>query len=99
MSATATELRLEFRPLTADDLPLLHAWVQRPHVAQWWDAPSTLDAIRHEYLPDPEVTVVHTDPAPHNGRAIRCYEKAGFRQVGVMETPDGPALLMRCPRP
>ena len=24
------------------------------------------------------------DPAAHNARAIRCYEKAGFRRVGVM---------------
>ncbi len=24
------------------------------------------------------------DPAAHNARAIRCYEKVGFRQVGVM---------------
>jgi aminoglycoside 6'-N-acetyltransferase len=24
------------------------------------------------------------DPAAHNHRAIRCYEKAGFRRVGVM---------------
>jgi len=29
-----------------------------------------------------------------NGRAIRCYEKAGFRIVGRIVTPDGPALLM-----
>jgi aminoglycoside 6'-N-acetyltransferase len=24
------------------------------------------------------------DPAAHNARAIRCYEKAGFRRVGIM---------------
>jgi aminoglycoside 6'-N-acetyltransferase len=33
------------------------------------------------------------DPAAHNERAIRCYEKAGFRRVGVMREywldPDG----------
>ena len=34
------------------------------------------------------------DPAPSNGRAIRAYEKAGFRHVAVIVTPDGPALLM-----
>ena len=26
-----------FRPVTADDLPLLSAWLERPHVAEWWD--------------------------------------------------------------
>ena len=25
-----------------------------------------------------------SDPAAHNLRALRCYEKAGFKQVGVM---------------
>jgi aminoglycoside 6'-N-acetyltransferase-1b len=40
------------------------------------------------------VTKIQTDPAPTNLRAIRCYEKAGFRKVGIVDTPDGPALLM-----
>jgi aminoglycoside 6'-N-acetyltransferase-1b len=48
---------------------------------------------------DPEVTRVQTDPSPQNPRAIRCYEKAGFRRVGEVDTPDGPALLMICDRP
>ena len=37
---------------------------------------------------------VVTDPSPVNDRAIRAYEKAGFTKVGVVETPDGPSLLM-----
>jgi RimJ/RimL family protein N-acetyltransferase len=48
---------------------------------------------------DPAVTVVQTDPDPTNGRAVRCYEKAGFRAVGEIDTRDGRALLMRCERP
>jgi RimJ/RimL family protein N-acetyltransferase len=43
---------------------------------------------------DPAVTRVQVDPDPANARAIRCYEKAGFRAVGRITTPDGPALLM-----
>ena len=43
---------------------------------------------------DPNVTKVQTDPSPDNSRAIRCYEKAGFSPVGVVQTPDGPALFM-----
>ena len=34
------------------------------------------------------------DPSPDNPRAIRAYEKAGFEKVGMVDTPDGPALLM-----
>ena len=37
-----------------------------------------------------------TDPSPKNLRAIRCYEKVGFKKVGVIQTPDGDALLMEC---
>jgi RimJ/RimL family protein N-acetyltransferase len=43
---------------------------------------------------DPAVTRVQVDPFPSNGRAIRCYEKAGFQRVREIVTPDGPALLM-----
>jgi aminoglycoside 6'-N-acetyltransferase len=35
-----------------------------------------------------------TDPDPANSRAVRAYEKAGFEKAGMVDTPDGPALLM-----
>ena len=35
-----------------------------------------------------------TDPDPANGRAVRAYEKAGFVRERMVDTPDGPALLM-----
>ena len=35
-----------------------------------------------------------TDPDPANARAVRAYEKAGFRRDRMVDTPDGPALLM-----
>jgi len=35
-----------------------------------------------------------TDPASLNFRAIRAYEKAGFVRARLVETPDGPSLLM-----
>jgi aminoglycoside 6'-N-acetyltransferase len=37
---------------------------------------------------------VITDPDPANARAIRAYGKAGFREVRVVKTAEGPALLM-----
>jgi aminoglycoside 6'-N-acetyltransferase len=38
---------------------------------------------------------VGTDPHPDNARAIRAYEKAGFRAVtGPVETRWGRAILM-----
>ena len=37
---------------------------------------------------------VVTDPDPDNRRAVRAYEKAGFQSGRVVDTSDGPALLM-----
>ncbi len=37
---------------------------------------------------------VLTDPDPQNARAVRAYEKAGFRKDRSVDTSDGPALLM-----
>lgn len=161
-------MTFHFEPLTEDDVPLLFDWLNRPHVAEWWDGPVSFSQVREKYLPrlgggtvspylaclnvvpigfiqsyvtaapgdgwwpdecdprvmgidqfladpdnlgkglgsemvaqfvqllfeNPAVTKVQTDPAPNNLRAIRCYEKAGFRRVGVIDTPDGPVLLM-----
>jgi aminoglycoside 6'-N-acetyltransferase len=37
---------------------------------------------------------VVADPDPDNRRAVRAYEKAGFENERMVDTPDGPALLM-----
>ncbi len=42
----------------------------------------------------PNIKRVIVDPDPKNARAIRCYEKAGFRKIGLCETVDGIVELM-----
>ncbi|MBL8278779.1 MAG: GNAT family N-acetyltransferase [Pelomonas sp.] len=39
-----------FRPLAEADLALLHAWLQRPHVAQWWGPAEPVQALREDFL-------------------------------------------------
>lgn len=167
--------RVTLRLMTEGDIVMLHDWLNRPHIVEWWGGERpTLAEVRRKYLPrimaqagvtphiamlgerpigyaqsyvalgsgggwwteetdpgvrgidqsladardlgqglgtqlvtalverlfrDPAVTKVQTDPAPTNLRAIRCYEKAGFRQVGAIVTPDGPAIYMLQERP
>jgi RimJ/RimL family protein N-acetyltransferase len=38
-----------FRSLTDADLPMLHEWINRPHVGEWWDAPQSFEEIEADY--------------------------------------------------
>jgi aminoglycoside 6'-N-acetyltransferase len=151
----------QFRPMSADDLPLVRDWLRVPHVKEWWhdaddfefvsgdlghrdmaqfivslgerpfgylqcyrigdwhagfgaqpDGTRGIDQfiaepgmvgrghgsafIRQfiEGLLDRGTPRIVIDPSPTNPRAIRAYEKAGFRHVHEIDTPDGRALLM-----
>ena len=55
--------------------------------------PAFIQAFADQLLASGTPRVV-MDPDPANTRAIRAYEKAGFVKDRVVETPDGPALLM-----
>jgi RimJ/RimL family protein N-acetyltransferase len=71
------------------------------------DLPITLRLMTAQDLPmlhellfaEAAVTRIQTDPAPDKPRAIRCYEKAGFRRVKTIRTPDGEAVYMVRDRP
>lgn len=43
---------IEFRPITAADVPQLQAWLERDHVARWWrdEDASTYLAQPHEHF-------------------------------------------------
>jgi aminoglycoside 6'-N-acetyltransferase len=151
---------LGFRPLTADDLPLLLAWLSKEHVKQWWnDGDDTLEKVVRNYgeqekglerfilllsdesgekpigyfqyylLPDGSIGIdqfigeeecinrgvgtnavqifvemimrehkpasIILDPSPENKRAIRCYEKVGFKHYETKAGEEGRAYMMR----
>lgn len=53
-----------------------------------------ITAFLRTLFEDQAVVEVRVDPRPDNARAIRCYERVGFRSRGRVTTPDGPALWM-----
>ena len=49
----------QFRPMSADDLPLVRDWLARPHVAEWWgDADEQFELVSGD-LNDPAMDAVH----------------------------------------
>src|SRR5690348_9127907 len=42
---------VQFRPMSLDDLPTMHRWVNAAHVREWWDPLPTLDSVAAKYSP------------------------------------------------
>jgi RimJ/RimL family protein N-acetyltransferase len=46
--------QIGFRPLTENDLPLMHRWLHTPHVHEWWGEgkpPPSFDEVVEKYSP------------------------------------------------
>lgn len=56
---TPAPRRVTLRPMTEQDLPMLHDWLNRPHIVQWWGGeaarPSWAD-VQAEYRPSAMAT-------------------------------------------
>jgi len=70
---------LSFRPLARADLPTLHRWMERPHVAEWWSSPGTLGDLEDDYLP----SIEGTDSTQAFIASLN-HEALGFIQVYVV---------------
>src|SRR5688572_11581784 len=43
---------VRLRLMTEQDLSMLHNWLNRPHIVEWWGGERpTLGQVRHHYLP------------------------------------------------
>ncbi len=42
----------------------------------------------------PKIKKIITEVSPNNLRAKRCYEKVGFRSVGIIDTPQGSVIKL-----
>lgn len=51
---TTSSSSVTLRPMTEQDLPMLHDWLNRPHIVEWWggdEARPTLAEVQEHYLP------------------------------------------------
>ncbi len=81
-----------FRPMTAEDLRLLHTWLQREHVKRWWRDTETYEEVVEHYLPGlEEHYVIAVDGRPVG--MIQTYFVADYPewQQIVEEGGDGVA--------
>ena len=67
---------IDFRPMREDDLPQLHAWLQREHVKRWWRDSRTYEETVAHYLP----SLRGEEPTDHYVIAL------DGREIGMIET-------------
>lgn len=100
---------VEFRPLTDDDLPMLHGWLNEPGVVAWWEGDDvSWAAVVRDYGSGNTDAVEHWI-ATANGRPlgwIQCWaiadhpdedEVRHWRALGVDETAAGIDYLVGDP--
>jgi RimJ/RimL family protein N-acetyltransferase len=42
-------MKFTFRAMTRGDIPLMHRWLNLPHVAEWWGGGDSLEDVEKEY--------------------------------------------------
>jgi RimJ/RimL family protein N-acetyltransferase len=80
---------ISFRPLTADDLPELHRWLQREHVKRWWRDHETLDEVTAHYLP----SIQGSEPSDHYVILVDARPAGMVETYLVAEHPEYDALV------
>ena len=76
-----------FRPMAADDMPLVQRWLTEPHVAEWWHDPETLEFVGGDLdHPDLAQFIVSLKGRPF--AYLQCY-RIGDWHVSFGPQPEG----------
>jgi RimJ/RimL family protein N-acetyltransferase len=81
-------MNFEFRALTERDLPLLHEWMGRPHVREWWHGEMSLEDVRDKYLPRIAAGSGRPYLAYLDGQAVGYIQSYVAAEVGRGWWPD-----------
>jgi aminoglycoside 6'-N-acetyltransferase len=81
--------RYGFRPVVADDLPMLAAWLDRPHVAEWWDDTDDKVAEIREAMTEASTQpfIIELDGRPIG--YIQCYDPHQEEDHPYRDQPKG----------
>ena len=86
------EHRFALRPMTGGDLAAVTGWVNKPHVARWWDEHRSAEQVRAHYTPGIRgEDAVRYWVCEVNGRSV------GFCQD--YRIADHPGFALLCGRP
>jgi aminoglycoside 6'-N-acetyltransferase len=82
-------VRYTFRPVSADDLPMLRRWLQTPEARRWWGDPGRQYALLEEDLPNPlmRMRIVSLDGRPF--AYVQDYDLASWPQDHLAHFPPG----------
>ena len=62
-----------FRPMSADDLPMIRRWLETPEVMRWWGAPDEQYALVSGDLDHPDMDQFIVSIGDHPFGYIQCY--------------------------
>ena len=77
----------QFRPMTADDLPLVRDWLDRPHVAEWWHDGDAFEFVSGDLAHDDMAQFIVMQAGRSFGY-LQCYN-IGEWHVGFGTQPMG----------
>jgi aminoglycoside 6'-N-acetyltransferase len=78
----------EFRPMAADDLPLIKRWLETPHVSEWWINPVEQFELVSGDLDHPEMAQFIVAASGRPFAYLQCY-RMGDWNTGFGPQPDG----------
>jgi aminoglycoside 6'-N-acetyltransferase len=78
----------EFRPMTADDLPLVQRWLAMPHVQEWWGEPEDEFGLLTGDLNEPAMDQYIVAIDNRSFAYLQCYDLAAWNS-GFGPQPQG----------
>ena len=80
--------RYQFRPMSADDLPLVRDWLARPHVRAWWGDPDEQFGLVSGDMTHPAMDQYIVSTGEKRFGYLQCYQMTEWN-TGFGAQPEG----------